>query len=40
MPFGNERYDFWKTHWKEVGAVYGILSGNGGVIYIGQTHNP
>jgi excinuclease UvrABC nuclease subunit len=40
MPFENsERYDFWDTKWKEVGAVYGILSNKGYVIYVGQTDN-
>jgi predicted GIY-YIG superfamily endonuclease len=40
MPFQNsQRYDFWATNWKEVGAVYGILSEKGGLIYIGQTGN-
>ena len=40
MPFENsKRYDFWDTEWKDVGAVYGILSGTAGVIYIGRTDN-
>lgn len=40
MPFqSSQRYDFWHTKWKEVGAVYGILSAEGGIIYIGQTDN-
>jgi predicted GIY-YIG superfamily endonuclease len=40
MPFDDsKRYDFWDTAWKEVGAVYGVLSDQGGVIYIGQTDN-
>jgi predicted GIY-YIG superfamily endonuclease len=40
MPFqSSPRYDFWDTNWKEVSAVYGILSDDGGVIYIGQTDN-
>jgi predicted GIY-YIG superfamily endonuclease len=40
MPFEDcKRYDFWHTEWKEVGAVYGILSDKGGVVYIGQTDN-
>jgi predicted GIY-YIG superfamily endonuclease len=40
MPFhGSSRYDFWENNWNEVGAVYGILSDSGGVIYIGQTNN-
>jgi predicted GIY-YIG superfamily endonuclease len=30
---------FWDTDWNEVGAVYGILSDSGQVIYIGQTNN-
>lgn len=40
MPFTNsKRYDFWNTHWKEVGAVYGILDDDGHLVYIGQTDN-
>jgi predicted GIY-YIG superfamily endonuclease len=40
MPFVNSvRYSFWDTDWKQVGAVYGILSDEGRVIYIGQTDN-
>jgi excinuclease UvrABC nuclease subunit len=40
MSFVNSpRYDFWTTHWKEVGAVYAILSATEFVIYIGQTDN-
>jgi predicted GIY-YIG superfamily endonuclease len=40
MPFqSGRRYDFWNTEWKEVGAVYGILSLRDGVIYVGQTDN-
>jgi len=40
MPFANSKwYDFWDTNWNEVGAVYGILTDKGYVIYIGQTEN-
>ena len=40
MPFeGSRRYDFWDADWNEVGAVYGVLSDKGLVVYIGQTDN-
>ena len=40
MPFENsKRYGFWDTDWKEVGAVYGVLSDKGDVVYVGQTNN-
>lgn len=33
------RYSFWGTRWREIGAVYRILSDAGRVIYVGQTDN-
>ncbi len=32
-------YDFWRTEWRSVGAVYGIRDRNGSMIYVGQTDN-
>ena len=32
-------YNFWDTHWREVGAVYRIFTHAGVLLYIGQTGN-
>lgn len=40
MPFRNsDWYDFWNTDWRETGAVYGIFTHGGVLLYIGQTGN-
>lgn len=40
MPFrSSDRYAFWTTNWRPVGAVYGILDLVGNMIYVGRTDN-
>ncbi len=38
MPFSDATsYDFKSTVWRSVGAVYGIINGQGAIVYVGET---